>query len=490
MERFIKAISAPGAKGATAGVAPTQRVKLGTVVNVSDDMVAIYVENMTKYDPGFKKRLLDRWLDKVVHIAGSGFVFVLVMAILLTWALLGIKYGQSEMWQVVISDFQAIFCYIFDSFLMRQQLIGHDSIMMVAACLRSRNISNSRMLRQIVHNRSEKPSQIEDLDKNLTGSEFPEVNWLGRLSNFAATLSGHIVTVALYWIGIFVWIGFGQYCGWSNKWQLYINSATSALMVFVFVFLENIREQHRQYTESCMALIHKTDSALELRLRTITGDTIENEPVVIPGPQVTKIQRAIYYYADVVGTLVGIVLMLIVVVIWVVIGPAMSFDANWWLIIGTYSGLIGMNDGFILRNVFYHLGEHEDKAFDQVRAEDLAMFEIIDITPPVEDEIQDSGLSFRISATVGWFCSHELAVVLGTTVMIGLVIGASVMKWSTTGQLVCNVPPSLIETFFMIILITSQNMADAKRRAVLFNIYQRRRYLLSYVNNIPVNDEK
>ncbi|KAK9492654.1 hypothetical protein V1508DRAFT_137539 [Lipomyces doorenjongii] len=161
MERFIKAISAPGAKGATAGVAPTQRVNLGTVVNLSDDMAAIYVENMVRYDPAFKKRLLDRWLDKVVHVAGSGFVFVLVMAILLVWALLGIKYGQNEMWQVVISDFQAIFCYIFDSFLMRQQLIGHETLMMVAACLRSRNISNTRMLRQVVDNWSEKSGQIK-----------------------------------------------------------------------------------------------------------------------------------------------------------------------------------------------------------------------------------------------------------------------------------------------------------------------------------------
>ncbi|KAK9318120.1 Low affinity iron permease-domain-containing protein [Lipomyces starkeyi] len=488
MERFIKVISAPGAKRATAGEAPTQK-NLGTVVSVSDNIVEVYAENNANCDPSFKKRLLDRWLDKVVHVAGSGFVFVLVMTILLVWALLGIKYGQSEMWQVVISDFQAIFCYIFDSFLMRQQLIGHDSIMMVAARLQSRNISNRRMLRHFVEKKSDKLSQIEVLDQNLITSEFPKVNWLARLSNYAASVTGHIITIFLFWICIFVWIGFGQYCGWSDEWQLYINSATSALMVFVFVFLENIREQHRTYSESCLDLIHKTDSSLELRLRIATGDTIDNETVVIPGPQVTKIQRAIYYYADLVGSLVGIGLMLIVIVIWVVIGPAMSFDSDWWLIIGTYTGLIGMTDGFILRNVFYHLGQHEDQAFDQIRTEDLAMFDVIGASPPAEDEIRDSGLSFRISASVDHFCSHEYVVVLGTMIMIVLVIGASVMKWSTTGQLLCNIPPSVIESFLMIILITSQNMADAKRRAVLFNMYQRRRYLLSYVSDSPVGDE-
>ncbi|KAK9366680.1 Low affinity iron permease-domain-containing protein [Lipomyces kononenkoae] len=491
MERFIKAISSPGAKGATAGVAPTQRVDLGAVVNLSDDSIAICMENSEKCEPVFKKKMLDRYLDKVVHVAGSGYVFVLVMSILLVWAFLGIKFGKEEMWQVVISDFQAIFCYIFDSFLMRQQLVGYEMHMTVAACLRSRNVSNTRMLRQMVEDcKSEKISQIEYLDQDMIASEFPKINWLGRLSNLVATVTGHAVTVGLYWVCIFIWIGFGHHCGWSNQWQLYINSATSALMVFVFVFLENIREQHRQYSESCMALIHKTDAALELRLRTITGDTIDNEPVVIPGPYVRRIQRGIYYYADVVGTLVGIALMCIVVIIWLVIGPAMSFDANWWLIIGTYTGLIGMTDGFILRNVFYHLGLHEDESFDQVRTEDLAMYDLIGVSPPCEDEVQESGFSYRISAAVGWFCSHEVVALFGAMVMLGLLIGASVMKWSTTGQLLCNVPPSIIETFFMIILITSQNMADAKRRALLFNIYKRRRYLLLYLNSRTICDEK
>ncbi|KAK9365043.1 Low affinity iron permease-domain-containing protein [Lipomyces kononenkoae] len=485
MKRFIKSISVPGAKSVTVSVAPTQRV---TMDDGSNGVEKTYVGNMERYDPTVRKSLFDRWLDSVVHAAGSGYVFIGVLTILLAWAFLGIKYGKSEMWQVVISDFQAIFCYIFDSFLMRQQLIGHDSLMTFAARLRSSNISNSRMLRQFIEIRSEKQTAIEERDANLITSEFPRVNWLGRLSNFAAGVTGHIITVAIYWIGIFVWIGFGPYCGWSNKWQLYINSATSALMVFVFVFLENIREQHRQYSESCLALIHRTDSSLELRLRTITGDTVANEPVVIPSPQVSKIQLVIYYYAVIVGSLVGIAIMLIVVIIWLVIGRAMSFDANWWLIIGTYTGLIGMTDGFILRNVFYHQGLDEDRAFDQVRAEDLVMFDILGQVFPVEKEIQQSGLSYRISAAIGRLCSHEIVVVVGTVITIGLVIGASVMKWSTMGQLLCNIPPSVIESFFMIILITSQDIADAKRRAVLFNIYQRRRQLLSYINNAPIGD--
>jgi low-affinity ferrous iron transport protein len=50
----------------------------------------------------------------------------------------------------------------------------------------------------------------------------------------------------------------------------------------------------------------------------------------------------------------------------VAIGPALSFDSNWWLLIGTYAGLIGMNDGFVLRNVHNVLHGYEDAQFVQV----------------------------------------------------------------------------------------------------------------------------
>jgi low-affinity ferrous iron transport protein len=58
---------------------------------------------------------------------------------------------------------------------------------------------------------------------------------------------GHIATVFGFWVCIFIWVGFGKYCNWSNTWQLYINSATSALMVFILAFLANIRERHTKY---------------------------------------------------------------------------------------------------------------------------------------------------------------------------------------------------------------------------------------------------
>lgn len=188
-------------------------------------------------------------------------------------------------------------------------------------------------------------------------------NWLGRLSTAVSSYIGHIATVLAFWVCVFIWIGLGQYCGWSNTWQLYMNSASSAWMVFILAFLANIRERHDNYTTKCLEYIYEADAALEVRLRTATGDRIDNKTVVIPPPKRGRLQRGIDYYADLVGTLIGVAIMFFAMIIWVVIGPAMSFDSNWWLLIGTYAGVIGLNDGFVLRNVQNILGAYKKAQF-------------------------------------------------------------------------------------------------------------------------------
>jgi low-affinity ferrous iron transport protein len=58
------------------------------------------------------------------------------------------------------------------------------------------------------------------------------------------------------------------------------------------------------------------------------------------------------------------------------------------------------------------------------------------------------------------------------------------MKWTTTGQLLCNIPTSIIESFFMIILITGHNYTDEERRNELRNLYHRRLELLALAHRI------
>lgn len=109
---------------------------------------------------------------------------------------------------------------------------------------------------------------------------------------------------------------------------------------------------------------------LELKLRIATDNWGPNSTITIPAPHDSCIQRIIDFYVDLVGALIGIAILILTMIIWVVIGPVMRLNSNWWLLIGTYAGLISMNDGFILRNVFHNLWGFEDGLFGEVRWED------------------------------------------------------------------------------------------------------------------------
>ncbi|RHZ43908.1 uncharacterized protein CDV56_103008 [Aspergillus thermomutatus] len=485
MNRFVNVLSKPGAKAEIQGVAPTQFTE--------KDGLAIEKPNTTGYAPKSKPRMLDRSLDFIVRMSGSEPVFFFILAALLAWALLGIKYGTTNLWQVLISDVQAIVSYVFDSFLVRQQLNAYDEEMTVAAELQSRILSHRRMLAKLDLETDKKdPEKQARLTRIVAqyqnapefSAELPAETQFGRTITWFSHVFGHIGTVTVYWIGVFVWIGLGHLDGYSDKWQLYMNSASSALMVFVFAFLANIRERHSAYTLSCLNAIFKVDSTLEFRLRLLTGDNIDNDVVIIPAPRVSIVQRVIFYYTDLVGTLVGITILLVMMIVWVAIGPLLHFNSNWWLIIGTYAGLIGMNDGFVLRNLQARLRGYADLEFEKVEAEDDKLFESIGQPIPVKEVTENRNLTQRVSDAMNRVCAHEITVVAGFLTILGLVAGASAMKWTLTGQLLCNVPPSLIESFFMIILITGHNSADDRNRLDLQNLYERRLSFLAFVNGV------
>ncbi len=489
----VSLLGALGVKAAIEDAAPTQRVVMTTAGadGKGQAMLVGAIDNLTGPVEKSKARVLDRWLDTLVRVSGSEFMFALVLAGLLAWAFLGIPYGSSPDWAVIISDVQAIVSYLFDSLLMRQQLNEYERLVQVSAMLQSRNLSHRRMLGQITGagRHVVSPEQLASMEQVPFSEDLPKESLIGRISTVASNISGHIITVGLFWVGIFVWLGFGQHCDWSVEWQLYINSATSALMVLIFAFLATIQERHTDYTEQCLNSIFKVDSSVELKLRLMTGDATPNPTVVIPAPKVGKLQRAIFYYADLVGTLIGIVILIVVLIVWLALGPLLSFNSNWWLIIGTYAGLVCLNDGFILRNVQDRLSSYQDRAFEQVRLDDEALFEAIRVPDPriEHDVVQARSLSHRLSERMGVVCSHETTVVLGAVLIVGLLAGSTAMKWSTTGQLLCNIPPSIIESFFMMILITGHNINDSRRRAGLRTMYLRRLRLLAYIEKLQVS---
>jgi low-affinity ferrous iron transport protein len=498
MYNVVRNVCVPVCKREIQGVAPTHMVaqngggeKEGAQKKTTIQFTEVEIRG---FSTKAKARRLDRWLDLIVSASGSEYVFFTILTGLIIWAFLGIPFHDDLTWPALISDIQAILSYIFDSLLMRQQTNGYEDLLTGAAELRSRTITHNRTLRKLTAGmeKDELAKHVATTEKEGPTNtecalELPRESWFGQLVTAFSHFLGHIVTIIIYWICVFVWLGFGPSNQWSNMWQLDINSSTSALMVLVFSFLANIRERHSDYTKRCLDALFRVDAALELKLRCLTDDQVDNEVVVILPPKANTIQKAIFYYADVVGTLVGIVILILVLVAWVAVGPVMKFSDNWWLFIGTYAGLVGMNDGFVLRNVQSKLREYEDVQFQLVDQEDAALFRIVSMGLPDRKKLDtvasnNVSLTRRVSLAMGKICAHEITVVAGFVVLLGLLTGSSLMKWSTTGQLLCNVPPSIIESFFMIILITGHNYADEEKREVLQNLYQRRLTLLSLVN--------
>ena len=463
---LLQSISKFGAKQAVSGTASTQ---------VKEE------ENGNGFFLMPKNTVLERWLDHLVSFAGSRIVFGLCNIGIIVWCFMAIPTHASVSWQAMISDIQALLSYTYDSILMRQELNSYEFNLHVAVLLKSRAMSVCRMMKKYPVDLMSKISIQQKFEFDNTSVELPKENWLDYVSTVFSKWIGSVASLSLYWIGIFVWLGFGHYCGWSNQWQLYINSATSSLMIFQFTFLANIRQRHKVYMERCMASLFEADALLERKLRYLTGDIAANEQVTIPPPKSTKIARVVDYYAALIGTLAGIIILVVFIIIWIAIGPMMQWSSNWFLISGTYAGLLGMNDGFVFINSYYRDSSYENEQFEEIRLNDLDVFNVLAIEPPKE-LVQSQSIDFRVSVIIGRALAKDYIALSGALIIVGLVVASSVMGWSITGQLVSNVPPSLIETFFMMALITAHNISDAQRRVDIYNMLARRMVLAAYVD--------
>ncbi|KIW13340.1 hypothetical protein PV08_08528 [Exophiala spinifera] len=503
MAYVIKALSSPGSRKPVTRAATTQIVaRAGT--QSPENELGLQVDGVSRVSThdaldGEKPRLLDRYLDAVVTASGSSLALLTTACLILLWAFMGIRYGHSEDWQVVISDVQAVFCYIFDSLLVRQQLNSYDRSIRISVTLVSRSGSVRRMLRQVANCELGTGISTRDMARDpQIQSEWSaghnQEDWISRTISFVGRLFGHVVTLILFWIGIFVWLAFGDYCHWDVHWQLYINSATSALMMLCFALIACTREQTRARTAAYLNRICDLDVSIERRLRQITQDTIAHDEATIYPQKVNRLQRAISYYADLVGTLVGIALLTSIMAIWIAIGPSLHFSSNWWLIIGTYAGLIGMHDGFVLHNIQLQLNRHEDSVMADLVNEDSGNLAVAGLTKdspaPSASAIATpkpkSSITQSLSCRLSSICAHEYSVIFGIIVIVGLIIAATALNWSVTGQLLCNIPPSIIETFVMMALITSNELDDKRQYDRLGELVAAREMLATWLDGIEV----
>lgn len=228
MSKIIQALSSPGAMRAVRGTAPSNIPKPAPETPSSNGSAKeLVATNELDYTPGYvpKKRAaaLDRALDAVVHASGSTIAFIVIQAVLVAWAFLGIPFHGHQLWPIFISDAQAIFSYIFDSFLMRQQMNGFTESLTVAAELRSRSETNGRMLAGVLLSLDDDDiGMVRAVAHNAVEIDLrlPVENAFTKVIGWMAMALGHIAFTAVYWATIIIWIAFGPSNGWSSKSDL------------------------------------------------------------------------------------------------------------------------------------------------------------------------------------------------------------------------------------------------------------------------------
>lgn len=72
------------------------------------------------------------------------------------------------------------------------------------------------------------------------------------------------------------------------------------------------------------------------------------------------------------------------------------------------------------------------------------MLAVICMTQLDEEHLADNSFSCQISIAMDNVCSDGITVVLGPVTIMALIIDASTMHWSVTGQLLCNVRVSMM----------------------------------------------
>jgi low-affinity ferrous iron transport protein len=414
----------------------------------------------------------------------------LTSTILIAWAIVGIVLGAPQNWQIAMQDGSSIQCYISDSLLMRQQQNNCHELLTVLVQLQSRNASYMRMLRALPNDlklaRSATSTSVKRLaEENPSQAiNLPTENWFDVSCNWISLAVGSIYALIIYWSGVIAWIGLGPMLSWGNLWQLYVNTATAVELTFTSMFLQNTRRRHMDYLEKCLASIIKTDCEIELRLRQLTGDIQPNPTLEIESQEVDSGVRLIDYYADLIGSGAGVFISICVFIIWIAIGNYMQWNSNWWLIIGTYTGLVGFVDGFVLRNVYFREDQMLNTQFNALINADMDISQALDLHLPHKHLSFKKGLIHRMSRNMGILCSKPEAVLGAVVIVVVLLCIASGMQWSETAQLLCNTPTMIIEGFLLIVLVQAHNMAHSNRRVQLRGVLLRRLALLDYVKQM------
>lgn len=414
-------------------------------------------------------------LDKVVAAAGSRWALGFVLLLLVAWGVLGAVFGATDTWQVYLQDVSSLQSYTSATLLMRQQNTNTQGLLKRICNLLSRSQSNERMIKSLnKEQRDQLRNSQAQIRSEITDSLKMNEDIFDRISNKVAAAAGSLVALSIYTLAIIAWVFLGIPAGFTDTWQLWVNTGTALEITVITMFLQNIRKQHDLHLQKTVAAIEKIDKDIEMQLRRMTGDMTPNPTVSSQAPVLSRWVKAIDIYGFIIGGSIGITISAVVLMLWISVGNDLEFDDNWWLIIGTYTGLIGFIDSFILKNVDHRETLMAEKHFNMLVEQDAKVFGLMGIQSPLEHPEPKLNLQKRISKKIGHAVESTLASYMAVSSVGALLIIASAMQWSETGQLLCNTPTMIFEGFLLLTLLEAHNLADDKKRLIYDDILNRR----------------
>lgn len=427
--------------------------------------------------------------DKITRGAGSPIVFFVMLGAIGVWLVLRLIYGTSKLscptfwnsytkcpyyqwililiqyieekgetnnliddtWQIMIQNISSLQVYFTNILLIRQQQNANRSMITTLAEIQSRNVTCERLLgmipdyqwmethkdapKQLMLNGRPIDDEVEELSfavSDVKPTRFQYV-W-SKTCHAAAKGMGSLYAYVFYWICIFGWVGIGPMFQFSDTWQLWVNTGTAISLTITSMFLQNVQQQQEYILEKCLEYSLRIDAEIESRLRELTEDSKPNPIIEPPPPKPTNVEKGVDNFADVMGSGLGVALTMVVFIVWIAVRPVLEFGDDWWLIIGTFTGLVGFIDAFVLRNMYSREEKDAGKQFKVIADSDVRLLDRLNVPSPGCNVVVRL-LALRIFVAIGDGCGSQWATVGAVLFVIGLLVTATIMLWSTVSCL-------------------------------------------------------
>ena len=488
----------------------------GQVIKVEDVGQVIKVEDVGESNDSRVGRILDGG----VEVAGSGLFFGVFLVIIVGWAVVGGILRAPDLWQILFQNVSSIQCYISDMVLMRQQLNDTREHLCMIAILRSRSQTLVQCFRILLqekyhhHRICEKrgSGQIMELASSTklhegkvhtvpyshmmhdiesaaqTTTEIREKTyWYDGFIVVVAEILGSIWMLGAFLLGILAWIALGPVYNWSNSWQLWLNTCTALQQTLTSLLLTLARNRHTAFVDICMHEIMHHDEIVEHAARKQAGFDGDNPPIEISWDVSHGFERFLDWYAAFVGSGYMVVLSFVLLGAWLGIGTPLAWGDNWWLIIGTFSGLVGTLNASVLRYSMFRSEKVIEREYDALAEQDSVMYDMLSLPFPNQVSQQSNkGVMIRTSLFFSRICATSWSVIGTMSLIVGLVLGATVVLWNESAQLLVNSVTMIVESFLLLVLISAHNIQASQHRTRLHDILIRRMDLLTVIDQISM----